>query len=166
MQHLISDRAATDRPVMAVGDRMSEPTDRRAGAAVESNESSTLANTFRSRHLLILAIVVVVGRLLFSANRSVFDLSPDEPAIFGMARWMSGSTPWNMFNHNTWQPGMSILMTPLFWMTDRPDVIYHGGLVINATLGGVGGGACWRASHCGSPRCRRRQRSWPVERLR
>ena len=61
-------------------------------------------------------------RLLFSVNRNVFHLTPDEPAIFGMARWMSGGTPWNMFNHNTWQPGMSVLLVPLFWMTDRPYV--------------------------------------------
>ena len=40
---------------------------------------------------------------------------------------------------------MSILMTPLFWMTDRPDVIYHGGLRDQRCARRRWGDACWRA---------------------
>ena len=142
MEHAITDVAS---PVGSAGNSvaptadpehvlsMHEPHDLRQ----DLEEVPNPPRRFRPRELLLLASLVTAVRLLFSVNRNVFHLTPDEPAIFGMARWMSGGTPWNMFNHNTWQPGMSVLLVPLFWMTDRPDVIYHGALAINAALGGL-----------------------------
>jgi hypothetical protein len=67
----------------------------------------------------------------------MFHLAPDEPAQLAIARWMSGGPHWNMFDHNTWRPGMAVLLAPLFWFTDDPTRIMRGGLLIGTALGGI-----------------------------
>ena len=68
----------------------------------------------------------------------MFHIAADEPAQLAIARWLSGGTRWNMFDHSTWRPGMATLMVPLFWITDDTASIMRGGLLIAASLGGVG----------------------------
>lgn len=82
--------------------------------------------------------LVVLARLAFSFNRTFFNLSPDEPAMMGIARWISGSGHWNMFNMSTWRPGFPTLIAPLFLLSDDQDAIFQGALTVNAVLGGVG----------------------------
>jgi hypothetical protein len=87
--------------------------------------------------LWALGVTVAVARYWFSHKRVIFHMAPDEAANLAMARWLSGSLRWNMFDHSTWRPGMSLLMAPLFWFTDDTATIMHGGLLIGAALGGI-----------------------------
>jgi hypothetical protein len=87
--------------------------------------------------LWVLGVVVATARYWFSHQRVIFHMAPDEAANLAMARWISGGLRWNMFDHNTWRPGMSVLMAPLFWFTDDTATIMHGGLLIGAALGGI-----------------------------
>jgi hypothetical protein len=87
--------------------------------------------------LWALGITVAAARYWFSHQRVIFHMAPDEAANLAMARWLSGSLRWNMFDHSTWRPGMSVLMAPLFWFTDDTATIMHGGLMIGAALGGI-----------------------------
>ena len=87
--------------------------------------------------LWALGITVAAARYWFSHQRVIFHMAPDEAANLAMARWLSGSLRWNMFDHSTWRPGMSVLMAPLFWFTDDTATIMHGGLLIGAALGGI-----------------------------
>jgi hypothetical protein len=88
--------------------------------------------------LWALGVVVAACRWIFSQNRDMFHMAPDEPAQLAMARWISGGLRWNMFDHATWAPGQATLMAPLFWFTDDTATIVHGGLLIGAALGGIG----------------------------
>lgn len=87
--------------------------------------------------LWTLGVTVAAARYWFSHQRVIFHMAPDEPANLAMARWLSGGLRWNMFDHSTWRPGMSLLMAPLFWFTDDTAMIMHGGLLIAAALGGI-----------------------------
>src|SRR4029079_5216210 len=87
--------------------------------------------------LWALGVTVAAARHWFSHQRVIFHMAPDEPANLAMARWLSGGLRWNMFDHSTWRPGMSVLMAPLFWFTDDTAMIMHGGLLIAAALGGI-----------------------------
>ena len=87
--------------------------------------------------LWALGVTVAAARYWFSHQRVIFHMAPDEAANLAMARWLSGSLRWNMFDHSTWRPGMSVLMAPLFWFTDDTATIMHGGLLIGAALGGI-----------------------------
>ena len=82
--------------------------------------------------------VVTAVRFGFSCNRRIFHIAADEPAQLAIARWLSGGTRWNMFDHSTWRPGMATLMVPMFWFTDDTTTIIRGGLLIAAALGGIG----------------------------
>jgi hypothetical protein len=85
----------------------------------------------------MLGVSVAAARWWFSHPRVMFHMAPDEPAQLAMARWLSGGVRWNMFDHNTWRPGMALLMAPLFWFTDDTGTIMHGGYLIGAALGGL-----------------------------
>lgn len=87
---------------------------------------------------MALGTLVAIVRFWFSSNRTIFHIAADEPAQFAMARWLSGGTRWNMFDHSTWRPGMGTLLAPLFWFTDDTTSLMRGGLAIAAVLGGVG----------------------------
>ena len=87
--------------------------------------------------LWALGLTVAAARYWFSHPRVMFHMAPDEPAYLAMARWLSGGLRWNMFDHSTWRPGVSVLMAPLFWFTDDTGTIVHGGLLIGAALGGI-----------------------------
>lgn len=82
-------------------------------------------------------LIVSLGRWAFSADRRVFHLAPDEPSQLAIARWLSGGTRWNMFDHATWQPALGTLLTPVFWLTDDPATAVRLALGANALLGGA-----------------------------
>lgn len=83
--------------------------------------------------------LVSLGRWLFSADRRVFHVSPDEPSQLAIARWLSGGNRWNMFDHATWQPGLGTLLTPIYWLTDDGATAVRLALGVNALLGGAAG---------------------------
>lgn len=87
--------------------------------------------------LVITAFVVAICNWAFSGDRLIFHLLPDEPGALAMARWLSGRNRWNMFDHSTWQPALSVLITPVYWLTTDPEVIVRWSLTINALLMGV-----------------------------
>jgi hypothetical protein len=110
-------------------------------SALEPAVLEPVASARRYPHpaaLWALGIVVAASRWIFSQNRDMFHMAPDEPAQLAMARWISGGQRWNMFDHATWAPGQATLMAPLFWFTDDTATIVHGGLLIGAALGGIG----------------------------
>lgn len=80
---------------------------------------------------------VLVCRLVFAANRSVFAISPDEPANLAMARWLSGRGYWSMFDNAAYRPGLAPLLVPVFWITDDTEVVFRLALVVTAALGGI-----------------------------
>jgi len=84
----------------------------------------------------VFALVAIV-RLAYAANRTVFSTFPDEPAQLAIARWLSGGTPWSLFDHSTWQPGFSILLIPAYWISGDPETVYRIALFVNSVLGGV-----------------------------
>ena len=87
---------------------------------------------------MALGALVAIVRFWFSSNRVIFHIAADEPAQFAIARFLSGGTRWNMFDHSTWRPGMGTLLAPLYWFTDDTRTLMRGGLVIAAVLGGIG----------------------------
>lgn len=87
--------------------------------------------------LVALGVVTAVARWVFAANRTVYQLAPDEPGTLAMARFLAGGTRWNMFDHATWRPGLATLMAPLYWLTGDATTILHGGYLINAALAGI-----------------------------
>lgn len=84
-----------------------------------------------------LAVTVALARWLFSRDRIVYHLHPDEAGNLAMARWISGGTRWNMFDHSTWRPGLATITAPIYWITDDPTNVFRGVLVVNALLAGV-----------------------------
>lgn len=81
--------------------------------------------------------MVALTRWLFSRDRIVYHLHPDEAGNLAMARWISGGTRWNMFDHSTWRPGLATVTAPLYWMVDDPTNVFRGVLIVNALLAGV-----------------------------
>lgn len=81
--------------------------------------------------------LVTAGRWWFASDRNIFHVSPDEPAQLAVARWLSGRTHWNMFDHATWQPALAILITPAYWVTDNGTHVVRYALFVNCLLGGV-----------------------------
>lgn len=84
-----------------------------------------------------LAVTVALGRWLFSRDRIVYHLHPDEAGNLAMARWISGGTRWNLFDHSTWRPGLATITAPIYWITDDPTNVFRGVLIVNAVLAGV-----------------------------
>ena len=80
---------------------------------------------------------VLATRLLFSSQRTVFSLSPDELANAGMARHLAGGE-FVAFTPNTYQPATSMLLAPVFWVIDHPDAQFRAALVLVAALAGIG----------------------------
>ena len=56
------------------------------------------------RALWALGVVVAAARWIFSHNRIMFHMAPDEPAQLAMARLISGGPRWNMFDHAPGRP--------------------------------------------------------------
>lgn len=90
----------------------------------------------RHPHVAVFA-TVAIARWLFAADRRVFHVVPDELAVAGTARWVSGSASWNMLSANTWQPGLSFLLAPLFWVTDDPETLYRAMIAVNVLIGAL-----------------------------
>lgn len=89
------------------------------------------------RVLLVAAVVVAVARWLFAADRTVVHAFPDGVAQLAMARRIAGGTPWSMFDHATWQPGLATLIAPIYWITDDPTVVYRSAIALNCVIAGV-----------------------------
>lgn len=87
--------------------------------------------------LALVAVVVTVGRWWFSMDRNIFHVAPDEPAQLAVARWLAGRTPWNMFDHATWQPALAILIAPAYWVTENGPSVVRYALFVNCLLGGI-----------------------------
>ena len=81
--------------------------------------------------------VVAVGRWLEAADRHVFHIAPDEPAQLAMARWLSGGTRWNMFDHLTYRPGYALVVAPLARLFDGGEGLVRAALTLNALLAGM-----------------------------
>lgn len=101
--------------------------------ALDSNSNATISRL----RALALFVVVTAGRFVFSMDRTVFDIAPDEPSNLAMARWLSGGGHWNMFDTATFRPGLATVLAPLFWLTDDPNVIFRSGLLFGALCGGA-----------------------------
>jgi hypothetical protein len=82
-------------------------------------------------------LVVTVVRFWFAVDRRVFHVVADEPGQLAMARWLSGGTRWNMFDHSTWRPGYSLLLAPTFWLVDTGGGAVRAALTTNAVLAGI-----------------------------
>lgn len=82
-------------------------------------------------------LCVALVRWSFAAERRVFHLFPDEPAQLAMGRWLSGGTDWTLLDHSTWQPGLAILLAPIYWVTDDAVVVFRAAIALNAAIGGL-----------------------------
>jgi hypothetical protein len=87
--------------------------------------------------LIAVGLTVAAVRFWFAADRRVFHVVADEPGQLAMARWLSGGTRWNMFDHSTWRPGYSVLLAPAYWFVDTGEGIVRAALTLNALLAGV-----------------------------
>lgn len=97
-----------------------------------------ISETRLSRAALALVIAfVTAGRWWFTMDRTVFHVSPDEPAQLAVARWLAGRTHWNMFDHATWQPALALLVAPAYWVTENGAHVVRYALFVNCLLGGV-----------------------------
>lgn len=96
------------------------------------------------REFLVIAVIVAIVRGTYSWGRVSFLLSPDEFAIGGMARYLSGTGSWNMFAASTWRPGMSTVLVPVAWLTDDPELFVRISLLVAAVI--AGWSAMWLAA--------------------
>ena len=139
---MVAARRDRDGPIETMSHRPQESTegdDRGVDARFGDDGTGPDRHTVRAlpgRSLVVLAVVVAVGRWAYSADRTIFHLSPDEPAMLGMARWISGDGPWTMFDADVWRPGYPTLLAPLFWLTDDRVWIVRGALAIGAVIAG------------------------------
>ncbi|MFP5486834.1 MAG: hypothetical protein ACLGHQ_00810 [Acidimicrobiia bacterium] len=85
----------------------------------------------------VAGIVVALVRFAFAADRRMFHVIADEPGQLAMARWLAGGTRWNMFDHNTWRPGYSVVLAPVYWLADSGEDVVRAALAVNAVLAGV-----------------------------
>ncbi len=83
------------------------------------------------------AVVVTLVRWLFGIERKMFQVYADEPANLAMARWFGGRTPWNLFDYGTRRPGLSLLLAPVYALTDDSTVVYRVALFVNSVLAGA-----------------------------
>jgi hypothetical protein len=88
-------------------------------------------------HLAALAVVVATARWGFASNRRVFSIVFDEPVQLAIGRSLSGRTQWNVFDLAFWQPGLGILITPIFVLFDDPTTAFRLVLATNAVIAGL-----------------------------
>ena len=115
-----------------------------AGCPGEGEDGRNLAASttvaLRRRQIALLALLVAIGRTVFNANRTSFSLAPDELATAGMARFLTGHH-FDMLAANTYRPGFSILIAPIFTVVSDPEWLVRLSLAVNAALGGLA--VCW-----------------------
>lgn len=87
--------------------------------------------------LTLLGVAVTACRFAFNVDRSFFNVSPDGFAALGVARWISGTGRWHMFDQATWRPGYSAILAPLFWFTNASEMLIKSALMVNAIVGGI-----------------------------
>ncbi len=88
------------------------------------------------RGAAILFVLVSTCRAVYSWHHDGIYRVPDELSYLGGARWFAGGN-WNMLTSVTWYPGYSVLLRPIFWLTDDPDRAIRLTLLLNAVLGGA-----------------------------
>ena len=93
--------------------------------------------TWRSGWTWSAAVVVTFCRWLEAADRRVFHVAPDEPGQLAMARWLSGGTRWNMFDHLTWRPGYALTIAPLARVFGGGEALVRATLTLNAVFAGL-----------------------------
>ncbi|MEQ8439597.1 MAG: hypothetical protein RIB65_19050 [Ilumatobacter fluminis] len=87
--------------------------------------------------IVMAASVVTAVRWWEAADRRVFHVAPDEPGQLAMARWLSGGTRWNMFDHLTWRPGYALTLAPLARIVDGGEGLVRAALTLNAVFAGL-----------------------------
>lgn len=87
--------------------------------------------------VLLAGVVVAAARYWFAADRRVFHIVADEPGQLAMARWLSGGTDWNMFDHSTWRPGFALLLAPWLLLADTGEEVVRTALTLNAVIAGL-----------------------------
>jgi hypothetical protein len=128
------------------GEVAAPPTTPVTFAAVAPNPAGTVAARGRGHsdigrwldvRVIAAGLVVVAVRFWFAVDRRVFHVVADEPGQLAMARWLSGGTRWNMFDHSTWRPGYSLVLAPAFWLVDTGEGAVRAALTLNAVLAGI-----------------------------
>jgi hypothetical protein len=79
----------------------------------------------------------VLVRLLMAAGRKVPLMIPDETGYLLTARLLSGGATGDMSGRTFYQAGYPLLITPVYWFTGDPAVVYQCVLAVNALLGAV-----------------------------
>lgn len=82
-------------------------------------------------------VAVTAVRWWEASDRRVFHVVPDEPAQLAMARWISGGTRWNMFDHLTYRPGYALVLAPVARLAGSGEAFVRAALGVNALLAGV-----------------------------
>lgn len=141
VQALETDAAAPapGRPDAAIGDVDMPATPVPTGTPTADRDEREPAPIRRwlDARLLAAGLVVTVVRFWFAVDRRMFHVVADEPGQLAMARWLSGGTRWNMFDHSTWRPGYSLLLAPAYWLVDTGEGAVRAALTLNAVLAGV-----------------------------
>ncbi|HEY3484699.1 MAG TPA: hypothetical protein VGK49_04905, partial [Ilumatobacteraceae bacterium] len=87
--------------------------------------------------LVAVGAAVALVRWLVSRERTVFHITPDEPAQLAISRSLAGGARWNMFDNITFRPGYGLLLSPIDRLIDDPVTLFRAGLGLNAVLGGI-----------------------------
>lgn len=88
-----------------------------------------------SRLLLLLATAAVF--LVYAAStwvRTLPMISPDELGFISQAQLLAGVPPVNMGSEPYYHVGYSLLLVPVWWVTQDPLLAYKGFMLINAVL--------------------------------
>src|SRR5580698_1887822 len=111
---------------------------RRASADVaQPTDAGFAARRMARRWALLVAagwLLQVGVRAWFSRGQSVPLANPDETAYLIAARVLAGGPAANFSYSTLYQGGYPLLITPAFWFTASPAVVYHTVLLINAAL--------------------------------
>jgi hypothetical protein len=107
-----------------------------AGAVADTADDPDVRRPICRRDFLVAAAAVATVRAAYGWGRVSFLHSPDEFAIGGMARYISGTADWNMFVASTWRPGYATVLAPLFWITSDPEWFVRLALIVNAVVAG------------------------------
>lgn len=108
---------------------LSVPAHRRADRWItRSSGSRDLATV-----LALLALTVVVYGWDIWSNRAPIIFS-DEAGTLGNARWLAGGTLWSMGASSASNIGYPLLIAPIFWLVESPDLIYRLVLLTNVVL--------------------------------
>jgi hypothetical protein len=105
----------------------------RAGSTRAGRSSRRVA--WRCGLLLTAGWLAQAGlRVWFGRGQVVPLANPDETAYLIAARVLAGGPGGNLSGSTLYQGGYPLLITPAYWFTSNPVILYHAVLVINAVL--------------------------------